>query len=87
MTSGDRISMANQEKFVAINNEVQHGNLNELAEELKAMRFAFAILYTQMPKEVQNGIAYQLNETNQDSAKRLADFLSQLNGINPGSPN
>lgn len=44
MTSVDRIFMANHEKFVAINNEVQHGNLNELAEELKAMRFAFAIL-------------------------------------------
>ncbi|WP_262287651.1 hypothetical protein [Pantoea sp. Marseille-Q5743] len=79
--------MATHEEFIPINNEVQHGSLDELAEELKAMRFAFAILYTQMPKEVQNGIAYQLNQADQDAAKRLAGFFSQLNGINSGSPN
>lgn len=81
--------MSQNEGFMPLDNDVKSNNLEELAEELKAMRFAFGILYTQLPKEIKNGIVYQLagEGGEPDSAKRLAEFLKQFDSLNPGAPN
>ncbi|PKB90891.1 hypothetical protein A8A01_03010 [Ewingella americana] len=81
--------MSQDESFMPLNNELKSSTLNELAEEVKAMRFAFGILYSQLPKEIKNGIVYQLsgNGTEPESAKRLAEFLKQLDVLHPGAPN
>lgn len=79
--------MSKKEIFLPMTNEVNAGSLDEIAEELKAMRFAFGILFTQLPETTRNGIIYQLKEAQPDSANRLATFLEQLQDIKAGSVN
>lgn len=81
--------MSQGESFMPLNNDLKSSTLDELAEEVKAMRFAFGILYSQLPKEIKNGIVYQLagGGTEPESAQRLAEFLKQLDVLHPGAPN
>lgn len=71
-----------KEEDIQVNNEVKATSVGELAEELQAMRFAFAVLFTQLSPDVKNGILFQLNEAQPDAAKRLGGFLSQFKDIN-----
>ena len=70
-----------KEENILLNNEVDTSSAEALGEDLKALRFAFAILYTQLEPNVRNGIKYQLDGIEQAAAKRLCTFLNELNDV------
>ncbi|HBU9918667.1 hypothetical protein HPS27_10355 [Klebsiella aerogenes] len=67
-----------KEEFVPVENEVDTSSLEALGEELKAIRHAYAILFTQLSPQIKNGIIYQLNGLSTDAAKRMGRYLSQF---------